>query len=90
MMKKSDEQPHDGYLRCGAKTRAGTPCQQKAGWGTNRVGTGRCKLHGGKSSGPPKGNQNAFKHGTRGQAYTERRKQLMEILRHSRELIKSI
>lgn len=34
--------------RCGAKTRAGTPCQQKAGWGTNHVGESRCKLHGGK------------------------------------------
>lgn len=34
---------------CGAKNRAGTPCQQKAGWGTEHVGYGRCKLHGGKS-----------------------------------------
>lgn len=33
---------------CGAKTRAGTPCRQKAGWGTDHVGQGRCKLHGGK------------------------------------------
>jgi len=24
---------------------------------------GRCRLHGGKSPGPPKGNQNALKHG---------------------------
>ena len=90
MPKKSDEQPHDGYPRCEAKTRAGTPCQQKAGWGTDHTGIGRCKLHGGKSTGAPKDNKNAFKHGTRGQAYTERRKQLMEILRNSHELIRSI
>jgi hypothetical protein len=38
---------------CGAKTRAGTPCKQKAGWGTDHVGEGRCKLHGGKGSGRP-------------------------------------
>lgn len=38
---------------CGAKTRAGTPCQQIAGWGTDHVGNGRCKLHGGKSTGRP-------------------------------------
>lgn len=44
-------QAHDGVI-CGAKTRAGTPCQQKAGWGTDHVGEGRCKLHGGKSTGP--------------------------------------
>lgn len=57
---------------CGAKTRAGTPCQQKAGWGTNHVGEGRCKLHGGASTGPrdrkrasekKKKNKNAEKHG---------------------------
>lgn len=38
---------------CAAKTRAGTPCQQPAGWGTDHVGSGRCKLHGGKSTGRP-------------------------------------
>jgi hypothetical protein len=36
---------HDGA--CGATTRGGTPCTQKAGWGTDHVGVGRCKLHGG-------------------------------------------
>jgi hypothetical protein len=34
-------------LRCGARTRAGTPCKQKAIY-TN----GRCKWHGGLSTGP--------------------------------------
>jgi hypothetical protein len=45
------ESPHDGKMKCAAKTRAGTPCQQIAGWGTDHVGNGRCKLHGGKSLG---------------------------------------
>ncbi|MCU4757961.1 hypothetical protein OCA26_17780 [Bacillus cereus] len=52
---------------CGAKTRKGTPCQ-KAGTGKNK----RCRLHGGKSTGPKnkhkhsaslKGNKNALKTG---------------------------
>ena len=34
-------------IRCEARTRAGTPCQRP--W--NRF-NGRCKLHGGKSTGP--------------------------------------
>lgn len=34
-------------LTCGAKTRAGTPCKQKA-----VHDNGRCKLHGGLSTGP--------------------------------------
>lgn len=61
--------PHDGTKNiCGAKTRAGTPCQQVAGWGTDHVGEGKCKLHGGKSTGPKdktklKENKNAETHG---------------------------
>lgn len=34
-------------LRCGAKTRAGTPCKRK-----DLGESGRCKLHGGMSTGP--------------------------------------
>ena len=34
-------------LACGAKTRAGTPCKL-----TGIYGNGRCKLHGGLSTGP--------------------------------------
>jgi len=46
---------------CGAKTRAGTPCRRPAGWGTDHVGVGRCKLHGGSQH---RGPQSAhFKHG---------------------------
>jgi hypothetical protein len=32
--------------RCGARTRASDPCRQPA------LGNGRCRLHGGKSTGP--------------------------------------
>ena len=42
---------------CGAKTRAGTPCQRSP------RENGRCNLHGGKSTGAPVGNQNAVKTG---------------------------
>lgn len=34
---------------CGAKTRAGGQCQRPAGWGTDHVGAGKCKLHGGRT-----------------------------------------
>ncbi|MCL6567277.1 MAG: hypothetical protein K6U09_12770 [Acidobacteriia bacterium] len=39
--------------KCGAKTRKGTPCQN------NAMANGRCRMHGGKSTGPPLGNKNA-------------------------------
>jgi len=49
---------------CGAraKSKAGEPCRRPAGWGTDHLGTGRCKFHGGRSPGVP-GNQNALRHG---------------------------
>jgi len=34
---------------CGATTRDGSDCQRRAGWGTDHVGEGRCKQHGGAS-----------------------------------------
>jgi len=37
---------------CGAKNRYGEPCQHEAGWGTDHVGTGKCKLHGGNAGRP--------------------------------------
>lgn len=35
--------------RCGAATRTGGTCTQVAGWGTDHVGVGACKLHGGST-----------------------------------------
>ena len=68
--------------RCGAKTRAGTPCLAPA-----TRGRARCRMHGGAAgAGAPKGNRNALKHG----AYTceaiEWRKQINRHMRRSRAL----
>lgn len=48
------------YEKCGAKNRNNGLCNHPAGWGTDHLGTGRCKYHGGKT---PKGQKNALKHG---------------------------
>ncbi len=48
-------------LACGANARhKGSPCTLAAGHGTNHVGYGRCKFHGGSSTGPktPEGKAN--------------------------------
>lgn len=37
----------EGHKRCGAKTRSGKNCGLPAGHGTDHVGYGSCKLHGG-------------------------------------------
>lgn len=44
--------------RCGARTRKGTLCKAPA-----IAGAQRCRMHGGKGSGAPRGNRNAYKHG---------------------------
>lgn len=43
--------------RCEAKTRSGGTCTQVAGWGTDHVGEGPCKLHGGSTRSVSKGAQ---------------------------------
>lgn len=46
---------------CGGKKRGGGLCQRPAGWGTDHVGIGYCKLHNGNV---PKGvGHHEFKHG---------------------------
>jgi len=53
MTTRPSDAPHDA---CGAKTRAGTPCKARRGWGTDHAGYGRCRLHGGSS---PSGRKSA-------------------------------
>ena len=70
--------------RCLARTRRQTLCQSPA------MKTGRCRMHGGKSPGAPKGNSNAWKHGRyTGQALTERR-ELAALLKAMRALAKEV
>jgi len=85
-MSKNQIQPHD-YRYCRAKNRKGKPCRLRAGWGTNHVGYGRCKLHGGKSPGAPKGNKNALKHGKYTAEAIAERRYIRSMLRLTKELI---
>lgn len=55
-MNISDKQ-NGSARQCGAKTRSGKPCQSPG------MANGRCRMHGGPSTGAPKGNRNAWKHG---------------------------
>jgi len=61
--------------RCGAKTRNSAPCRSPA------MKNGRCRMHGGKSTGAPKGNQNAYKTGKYTEAMVARRQFLLELMK---------
>ncbi len=59
---KNPKQPHKKI--CGAKAKStGEPCKLVAGYGTDHLGEGRCKFHGGASKGPGKKNKNAVSTG---------------------------
>ena len=63
--------------RCHAQTRTGKPCQSPA-----VRGKARCRMHGGKGSGAPRANRNAWKHGARS-AETLATLALIRVLRKS-------
>lgn len=60
----------------------GSPCRAPA-----IAGRERCRMHGGRGSGAPKGNRNAVTYGDYTREAREFRLQMREILRESRELI---
>ncbi len=70
--------------RCGAKTRRGTPCQSPA------MPNGRCRMHGGKSPGAPKGNRNAWKHGHYSAEASSMRQLVRQLLSDAKETIERV
>jgi len=72
--------------RCGAKTREGKPCMAPAVRGKTR-----CRMHGGgASSGAPRGNANARKHGLYTRQALEERRQVHALLKRSRDLLEDL
>ena len=68
--------------RCGARTRAGTPCSSPAVRGSRR-----CRMHGGKGSGAPRGPKNgAWKGGAHTRELAESRRALRALGRLCRSL----
>ncbi|TDR92999.1 hypothetical protein EV668_0244 [Enterovirga rhinocerotis] len=54
------------------------------------MANGRCRMHGGKAKGAPKGNSHAFKHGRyTAEAIAERRR-LMALLRGMKGLVEQV
>jgi hypothetical protein len=49
MARRTDGNPTWQSAKCGATNRQGRPCGNVAGFGTDHVGFGRCKFHGGSS-----------------------------------------
>lgn len=72
--------------RCGAKTRAGGPCQAPA-----VAGKQRCRMHGGsKGSGAPLANKNALKHGAYTREARREKKFASDLVRSVRKLASDV
>lgn len=89
---KNGNPPGDLSLvkQCGAKTRRGTSCQQPA------MKNGRCRLHGGKSTGPrtkeglARARKGNWKHGGYSEAAKTERREIAKLLLDSRILAEKI
>ncbi len=79
-----------GLTKCGAKTRQGTPCRQVA------MRNGRCRFHGGKSTGPktPDGRARSrranWKHGRYSAEAKARQRELRELLKDSARVLEAL
>lgn len=72
--------------RCGARTRAGTPCRSPA-----VSGRSRCRMHGGATgSGAPKGNRNALKHGFYSKAAKSERRAVQALIRAAEGVLREV
>lgn len=70
--------------RCGAKTRKGTACLGPA------MPNGRCRMHGGKSTGAPKGNKNALKHGRYTVKAIAQRRYVRQLITESKKFARNV
>jgi len=70
--------------RCHARTRPGTPCQSPA------MANGRCRMHGGKAKGAPRGNSHALKHGRYTAEAIAERRHLIALLRGMKGLVEQV
>ncbi|WP_419187166.1 HGGxSTG domain-containing protein [Solidesulfovibrio carbinoliphilus] len=68
--------------QCSARSkRTGEPCRQPA------MANGKCRFHGGKSTGAPRGNRNAWKHGGYSVEAQGHRQELRQLLREARQAL---
>jgi hypothetical protein len=71
------------HSACRARARSGQPCQAPA------MPNGRCRIHGGKATGAPKGNRNAVKHGFYSAEIVAHRRKVGALLRAARKLVRA-
>lgn len=77
--------PMQSARRCAARTRSGMLCQSPAIGGKQR-----CRMHGGKGSGAPRGNRNALRQGLYTKDVLAREARVRDLCRHLRQTIEQV
>jgi glucans biosynthesis protein len=77
--------PMQAVPKCGARTRAGAPCASP-----KVAGAQRCRMHGGKGSGAPKGNHNALKDGSYTGRMLARGREVRSLMRAAQALLEEL
>ena len=97
MSEENGDQPDEPYWayglrlagaapRCGARTRRGTSCQSPA-----MSGKARCRIHGGKSPGAPRGERNGrYRTGYYSQEATMERRNMRALIRRMRRALEDL
>jgi len=84
----TEEKPGENPMRllCGAKTRQGTPCKGQP------MTNGRCRMHGGSSTGPrtPEGLERIRQARTKHGAYSAESREVRELIRTLRASAKRL
>ena len=75
--------PHEEILRCGARTRLGGSC------GHYSMANGRCRYHGGKSTGA-KNPHRPIKHGHYTKDAVEQRRYVASMIKTARQLMNEL
>ena len=83
-MSKLKNNPMQANIKelCGAKTKNGRPCSNA------QMQNGRCRMHGGLSTGAPIGNKNALKNGMFTKEAKKQRQEISAFLKECRTLLK--
>ena len=83
---KTEEQPRAKQIAHAPEPtmRRGTPCRLPA------VANGRCRMHGGRATGAPRRNSNAFKHGRYSTEALAERRAVSAVLRAARVLVDEV
>jgi hypothetical protein len=85
-----EEQPHAKQIAHALEPTLPSPDAGRDAVQSPAMANGRCRMHGGRAPGAPKGNSHAFKHGRCTAEDVAERRELMGLVRHMKGLVEQV